>query len=150
MKPWPLDGLFFVIYAVGSVLAETPTSGNDIDTSGENNSTIKDTKMLFYVDLPRHASDTPPFLLIVSPTPPIQSVDAYVRTYVRSVNHSLYSFTRRIRISRLTTTPGSTTPTLYEQYLSDVVHKLHETFIALAAQLHEIHEAVKVKPALIS
>ena len=39
------------------------------------------------VDLARHAWDTPPFLLIVSPTPPIQSVDAYVRTYVRSVNH---------------------------------------------------------------
>ena len=31
--------------------------------------------------------DTPPFLLIVSPTPPVQSVDAYVRTQVRSVNH---------------------------------------------------------------
>ena len=46
MKPSLLDGLFFVIYAVGSVLAETPTSGNNIDTSGENNSTIKDTKML--------------------------------------------------------------------------------------------------------
>ena len=46
VKPSPLDGLFFVIYAVGSVLAETPTSGNNIDTSGENNSTIKDTKML--------------------------------------------------------------------------------------------------------
>ena len=39
------------------------------------------------VDLARHAWDTPPFLLIVSPTPPVQSVDAYVRTYVRSVNH---------------------------------------------------------------
>ena len=36
------------------------------------------------VDLPRHAWDTPPFLLIVSPTPPIQSVDACVRTYVRT------------------------------------------------------------------
>ena len=35
------------------------------------------------VDLARHAWDTPPFLLIVSPTPPVQSVDAYVR----SVNH---------------------------------------------------------------
>ena len=46
MKPPPLDGLFFVIYAVASVLAETPTSGNNVDTSGENNSTIKDTKML--------------------------------------------------------------------------------------------------------
>ena len=46
MKPWSLDGLFFVIYAVASVLAETPTSGNNVDTSGENNSTIKDTKML--------------------------------------------------------------------------------------------------------
>ena len=42
------------------------------------------------VDLPRHAWDISPFLLIVSPTPPVQSVDAYVRmyvrTYVRSVN----------------------------------------------------------------
>ena len=45
MKPSPLDGLFFVIYAVASVLAETPTSGNNVGTSGENNSTIKDTKM---------------------------------------------------------------------------------------------------------
>ena len=42
-------------------------------------------------DMPRHAWDTPPFLLIASPTLPVQSVDAcvrmYVRTYVRSVNH---------------------------------------------------------------
>ena len=37
------------------------------------------------VDLPRHAWDTPPFLLIVFPTPPVQSVDAYVRTYTRSI-----------------------------------------------------------------
>ena len=37
------------------------------------------------VDLARHAWDTPPFLLIVSPTPPVQSVDAYVRTYARSI-----------------------------------------------------------------
>ena len=36
------------------------------------------------VDLPRHAWDTPPFLLIVSPTPPIQSVDEYVRTLGQS------------------------------------------------------------------
>ena len=36
------------------------------------------------VDLPRHAWDTPPFLLIVSPTLPVQSVDAHVRTYVRT------------------------------------------------------------------
>ena len=32
------------------------------------------------VDLARHAWDTPPFLLIVSPTPPVQSVDAYARS----------------------------------------------------------------------
>ena len=30
-------------------------------------------------------------------------------------SQSLYSITRRIRISRLTTTPGSTTPSLYEE-----------------------------------
>ena len=35
--------------------------------------------------LPRHTWDTPPFLLIVSPTPPVQFVDAC--TYIRSVNH---------------------------------------------------------------
>ena len=29
------------------------------------------------------------------------------------------------------------------------MHKVHETFIALAAQLHGIHEAVKVKPGFI-
>ena len=46
MKPSPLDGLFFVIYSVASALAETPTSGNNVDTSGENNSKIKDSKML--------------------------------------------------------------------------------------------------------
>ena len=40
------------------------------------------------VDLPRHAWDTPPFLFIVSPTPPVQSVDAYVRTYVRTLGQS--------------------------------------------------------------
>ena len=49
MKPSPLDGLFFVFYAVASVLAETPISGNNIDHSGENNSTIKDTKMLLCI-----------------------------------------------------------------------------------------------------
>ena len=41
--------------------------------------------------LPRYAWDTPPFLLIVSPTPHVQPVDAcvctYLRTYVLSVNH---------------------------------------------------------------
>ena len=34
--------------------------------------------------LPRHTWDTPPFLLIVSPTLPVQSVDAYVRTLGQS------------------------------------------------------------------
>ena len=32
------------------------------------------------VDLARHARDTPPFLLIASPTPPVQSVDVYARS----------------------------------------------------------------------
>ena len=39
------------------------------------------------VDLPRHAWNTPPFLLIVSPTPPVQSVDAYVRTLGQSLDN---------------------------------------------------------------
>ena len=37
------------------------------------------------MDLPRHTWDTPPFLWIVSPPLPVQSVDAFVRTYARSV-----------------------------------------------------------------
>ena len=44
-------------------------------------SSIKDV----HVDLPRHAWDSPPLLLIVSPTPPVHYVDAYVRTYARSI-----------------------------------------------------------------
>ena len=36
------------------------------------------------VDLPRNAWDTPPSLLIVSPTLPVQSVDAYVPTLGQS------------------------------------------------------------------
>ena len=35
-------------------------------------------------DLPTHAWDTSPFLLIVSPTLPVQSVNAYVRTLGQS------------------------------------------------------------------
>ena len=34
--------------------------------------------------------------------------------------------------------------------LSNVLHKVHETFLALAAQLHEIHEAVKVRMLYVS
>ena len=41
------------------------------------------------VDLPTHPWDTPPFLLIVFPTPPVQSVDAYVRMYVRTYARSI-------------------------------------------------------------
>ena len=37
------------------------------------------------MDLPKHAWDTPPSVLIDFPTPPLQSVDAYVRTYARSI-----------------------------------------------------------------
>ena len=39
-----------------------------------------------YVDLPRHAWDTPPFLLIASPTPPVQSVDAYAWSFTWQPN----------------------------------------------------------------
>ena len=38
------------------------------------------------VDFPRHPWDIPPFLLIVSPTPPVQSVDAYVCTKRKEVD----------------------------------------------------------------
>ena len=38
------------------------------------------------VGLPRHAWDTPPILLIASPTPPVQSVDAYTRSITWQLN----------------------------------------------------------------
>ena len=47
------------------------------------------------VDLPLHAWDTPPFLLVVSPTPLVQSVDEYVRTYVRKLGQSRDNQTKR-------------------------------------------------------
>ena len=47
------------------------------------------------VDLPRHAWNTPPSLLTVSPTLPLQSVDAYVRTYAQLI-------TRQPKEKRLT------------------------------------------------
>ena len=51
------------------------------------------------------AWDTPPFLLIVSPTPPVQSVDAYVRTLGQSSDNQtkrgwLYSMSMVLRPSR--------------------------------------------------
>ena len=44
------------------------------------------------VDLARHAWDTPPFLLIVSPTPPVQSVRSFnhVTTKGKEVDHNLW------------------------------------------------------------
>ena len=39
------------------------------------------------VDLPRHVWDTPPFLLIVSPTSPVQSVDEFLRTLGQSCDN---------------------------------------------------------------
>ena len=47
------------------------------------------------VVLPGHAWDTPPFLLLVSPTLPVQSVDAYVRMYVRTLGQSRDNQTKR-------------------------------------------------------
>ena len=41
------------------------------------------------MDLQRHGLHTPPFLLMVSPTPPVQSVDAYVRTLGQSCDNQM-------------------------------------------------------------
>ena len=41
------------------------------------------------VDLQRQGLHSPPFLLIVSPTPPVQSVDAYVRTLGQSRDNQM-------------------------------------------------------------
>ena len=64
------------------------------------------------VDLLRHAWDTPPFLLIVSPTLPVQSVDAFVRTYVRTY-------------ARLVTwKPKEKRLTIFYEYVLSVPHAL--------------------------
>ena len=53
------------------------------------------------MDLPRHAWDTPPFLLIGSPIPPAQSVDAYVRSITWQPNEKrLNIFHEYVALSR--------------------------------------------------
>ena len=61
-----------------------PWYGNMILVSGYPVLTAVNWPYCKDVDLPRHAWDTPPFLLIVSPTLPVQSVAAYVRTLGQS------------------------------------------------------------------
>ena len=50
------------------------------------------------VDLPRHAWDTPPFLLIVSPTLPVQSEDAYLRQSRDNQTKKGWPYSMRMRL----------------------------------------------------
>ena len=43
------------------------------------------------VDFPRHTWDTPPFHLIASPTPPVQSVDAYAQSVTWQPNEKRFT-----------------------------------------------------------
>ena len=72
------------------------------------------------VDLPRHAWDTPPFLWILSPTIPVQSVDAYLRsvshvtTKRKEVDHILWVWGS---VPRALRARGSPAMKIEEKYL---------------------------------
>ena len=84
------------------------------------------------VDLPRHAWNTPPSLLTVSPTLPLQSVDAYVRTYVCSVNHAT---TKRKEVDHIPWDMGLCT---YKQKQELIKWSLHLPYMPLEPTLSRV------------
>ncbi|KAJ7389681.1 Nucleoporin p58/p45 [Desmophyllum pertusum] len=69
----------------------------------------------------------------------------YFQRLVESFEERMLMYRKQIEIMESHLASLSQGQTLTPQDLSDVMHKVHETFIALAAQLHEFHEAVKVQ-----
>ncbi|XP_068701789.1 nucleoporin p58/p45-like [Montipora foliosa] len=69
----------------------------------------------------------------------------YFQRLVESFEERMQIYRKQIEITESHLASLSQGQTLTPQDLSHVLHKVHETFIALAAQLHEIHEAVKVQ-----
>jgi len=64
---------------------------------------------------------------------------------VESFEERMLVYRKQIEIMENHLASLSQGQTLTPQDLSEVMHRVHETFIALAAQLHEIHEAAKVQ-----
>ncbi|XP_020619808.1 nucleoporin p58/p45-like [Orbicella faveolata] len=81
--------------------------------------------------------------------PPLQHENVapqeYFQRLVESFEERMLMYRKQIEIMESHLASLSQGQTLTPQDLSDVMHKVHETFIALAAQLHEFHEAVKVQ-----
>lgn len=69
----------------------------------------------------------------------------YFQRLVESFEERMLMYRKQIEIMESHLASMSQGQTLTPQDLSEVMHKVHETFIALAAKLHEIHEAVKLQ-----
>ncbi|XP_058955100.2 nucleoporin p58/p45 [Pocillopora verrucosa] len=69
----------------------------------------------------------------------------YFQRLVESFEQRMLMYRIQIEIMESHLASISQGQTLTPQDLSEVMHKVHETFIALAAKLHEIHEAVKMQ-----
>ena len=76
---WPADS-FQINHVTSMSWQMSPRYGQWLSCFDSCQLTILWMSSIKDVDLPRHAWDTPPLLLIVSPTPPVQSVDAYARS----------------------------------------------------------------------
>ncbi|XP_073253131.1 uncharacterized protein [Porites lutea] len=91
-------------------------------------------------EIAQRTNDIPPALQHENTAP-----QEYFQRLVETFEERMLMYRKQIEIMESHMASLSQGQTLTPQDLSDVMHKLHETFIALAAQLHEIHEAVKVQ-----
>ncbi|EDO34689.1 predicted protein, partial [Nematostella vectensis] len=87
----------------------------------------------------QRTSDIPPALQHENTLP-----QEYFHRLVESFEERMQVYKKQIDIMESHLCSLSQGHTLTPQDLSQVMHHVHETFIALAAELHSIHEAVKV------
>ncbi|XP_032230293.1 nucleoporin p58/p45 isoform X2 [Nematostella vectensis] len=88
----------------------------------------------------QRTSDIPPALQHENTLP-----QEYFHRLVESFEERMQVYKKQIDIMESHLCSLSQGHTLTPQDLSQVMHHVHETFIALAAELHSIHEAVKIQ-----
>ncbi|KAK3728853.1 hypothetical protein QZH41_020230, partial [Actinostola sp. cb2023] len=91
-------------------------------------------------EIAQHTSEIPPALQHENIAP-----QEYFQRLVESFEERMQIYRKQIEIMESHLASLSQGQTLTPQDLSLVMHKVHNTFIALAAQLHGIHEAVKLQ-----
>ncbi|CAH3127798.1 unnamed protein product, partial [Porites lobata] len=91
-------------------------------------------------EIVQRTNDIPPTLQHENMAP-----QEYFRRLVESFKERILIYRKQIEIMETHMASLSQGQTLTPQDLSDVMHKLLETFIALAAQPHKNHDAIKVQ-----